>query len=111
MLLRVRPAERRVYLNTLWFFFLGIGGQAVAVVLGALDMQQSASATYAVFRIVSAIALIRLCGFAFFRLLLPLFRRTPPRIIEDVIIAGAYVVYGIIMLRVFGVDLSSIVTT
>ena len=77
-LLRVRPAERRVYLNTLWLFFLGIAGQAVAVVLEALDMPQAAVGTYSLFRIVSAIALIRLSGFAFFRLLLPLGRRTPP---------------------------------
>jgi len=110
-LLRVRPAERIVYLNTLWLFFLGIGGQAVSLLLEALDMPQGAAGTYSVFRIVSAIALIRLGGFAVFRLLLPLGNRTPPRIVEDVVIAVVYVVYGFIQLRGAGVDLSSIVTT
>jgi len=110
-LLRVRPGERGVYLNTLWLFFVGIGGQAVALVLEALDMPSGAANTYSVFRIVSAIALIRLGGFAVFRLLLPLWRRSPPRIVEDVVIAVVYVVYGFIQLRGAGVDLSSIVTT
>jgi len=110
-LLRVRPAERATYLNTLWLFFVGIGGQAVALVLEALDMPRGALGTYSVFRIVSAIALIRLGGFAAFRLLLPLGRRSPPRIVEDVVIAVVYVFYGFIQLRGAGVDLSSIVTT
>src|SRR3954469_5498539 len=110
-LLRVRPAERIVYLNTLWLFFLGIGGQAGSLVLEALDMPPGAAGPYSVFRIVSAIALIRLGGFAVCRLLLPLGNRTPPRIVEDVVIAVVYVVYGFIQLRGAGVDLSSIVTT
>jgi small-conductance mechanosensitive channel len=110
-LLRVRPAERATYLNTLWLFFVGIGGQAVALVLEAIDMPRGALGTYSVFRIVSAIALIRLGGFAVFRLLLPLGRRSPPRIVEDVVIAVVYVLYGFIQLRGAGVDLSSIVTT
>jgi small-conductance mechanosensitive channel len=110
-LLRVRPAGREIYLNTLWLFFVGIGGQAVAVALEALDMPQAAVQTYSVFRILSAAALIRLCGFAFFRLLLPLVRRAPPRIIEDVVMVVVYVVYAFIELRRAGVDLSSIVTT
>jgi len=109
-LLRIRPVERSVYLNTLWLFFLGIAGQAAAVLLDTL-MPQSASATYALFHIVSAIALIRLSGFAVFRLLLPLGRRALPRIVEDLVIAVAYVVYGFVQLRGLGVDLASLVTT
>src|SRR6184192_4434803 len=91
LLLRFRPLERSVYLNTLWLFLIGVFGQATAVPLETLA-PDAASAVHTVFRIVTAIALIRLAGFTFFRLLLPLIGRAMPRIVA-------------------GVDLSSIVTT
>lgn len=110
-LLRVRPAERTTYLNTLWLFMLGLAGQAVAMLLAAVDMASAAGTIRAIFRIVGAIALIRLCGFAAFRLVLPFAGRRPPRIVEDLAIVVAYVAYGFVQLRGAGVDLSSIVTT
>jgi small-conductance mechanosensitive channel/CRP-like cAMP-binding protein len=110
-LLRITPAERGVYLNTLWLFLFGVLGQGVAVLLSTFDMPQAAATVHAVFRIVSAVALIRICGFAAFRLLLPFIGRSPPRIAEDVVIVIVYVIYGFIQLRAAGVDLSSIVTT
>jgi small-conductance mechanosensitive channel/CRP-like cAMP-binding protein len=110
-LLRITPAERGVYLNTLWLFLLGIAGQAVAVVLSSFDVPQIAATVGSVFRIVSAVALIRICGFAAFRLLLPFMGRSPPRIVEDVAIVVVYVIYAFTQLRAIGVDLGSIVTT
>jgi small-conductance mechanosensitive channel len=110
-LLRITPAERGVYLNTLWLFLLGIVGEAAAAVLSTFDMPQAAATVHTVFRIVSVVALIRIGGFAAFRLLLPFLGRSPPRIVEDVAIVIVYVVYGFIQLRGAGVDLSSIVTT
>src|SRR5205814_5092717 len=111
LLLRFRPAERPVYLNTLWLFLLGVFGQAGGLALEALDFPGVASALHTIFRIVGAIALIRLVGFALFRLLLPLMGRVLPRIVEDVVILVLYVIYGLAQLRGAGVDLSSIVTT
>ena len=111
LLLRRRPAERPVYLNTLWLFFLGIGGEAVGALLHTLEAAQAGAAVYSVFRIVSMVALIRMAGFAFFRLALPFFGRMPPRIVEDVAIVVIYFIYGVVQLRAAGVDLSSIVTT
>ncbi|HET7365065.1 MAG TPA: mechanosensitive ion channel family protein [Burkholderiales bacterium] len=110
LLLRLRPLDRSVYLNTLWFFLIGVFGQAASVVLESLA-PAAASGVHTVFRIVSAIALIRLAGFAFFRLLLPVIGRALPRIVEDVVILILYVIYGFAQLRGAGVDLSSIVTT
>lgn len=110
-LLRVRPAERTTYLNTLWLFMLGLAGQALAMLLAAVDMASAAGTIRAIFRIVGAIALIRLCGFAVFRLVLPFAGRQPPRIVEDLAIVVAYVAYAFVQLRGAGVDLSSIVTT
>ena len=111
LLLRFRASERSVYLNTLWLFLIGIFGQAAAVVLDAMAFPDAAAVMQTFFRIVSAIALIRLSGFAAFRLVLPLIGREWPRIVEDVVILVLYVIYGFVQLRGAGVDLSSIVTT
>ena len=110
LLLRFRPLERSVYLNTLWLYLIGVFGQAASLPLEILA-PDIASAVRTVFRIVSAIALIRLAGITFFRLLLPLVGRAMPRIVEDVVILVLYVIYGLAQLRGAGVDLSSIVTT
>jgi small-conductance mechanosensitive channel len=111
VLLHKRRHERKEYQNTLWLFLFGALGQAVAVAIHALGFAGAAAALYMVFRIVAAISLIRLLGFGFFRLLLPFAGRTPPRIIEDLTIIAAYVVYGLAQLRGAGVDLTSIVAT
>jgi small-conductance mechanosensitive channel len=110
-LLRARPAERATYLNTLWLFLVGIGGEAAASLIWALNFPDAAGTVHAIFRFVASIALIRLCGFAAFRLLLPLVGSRPPRIAEDLTIVAVYVVYGFAQLRGAGLDLSSIVTT
>jgi small-conductance mechanosensitive channel/CRP-like cAMP-binding protein len=111
LLLRFRPHERRMFLNTLWLFLVGVVGQAAAWALELLAVPGAGTVVYTVFRILSAIALIRLLGFVLFRLLLPMLRREPPRIIEDLAIVAVYVVYAFAQLRGAGVDLSSIVTT
>jgi small-conductance mechanosensitive channel len=110
-LLRVRPHERLTFLNTLWLFFLGIAGQAIAAGFAAFDLPRAAGIVHAVFRILTAVALIRLFGFTVFRLLLPLAGKRPTRIIEDLAIVAVYVVYGLAQLRGAGVDLGSLVTT
>lgn len=110
LLLRFRPLERSVVLNTLWLYLIGVFGQAASLPLEILA-PDTASAVRTVFRIVSAIALIRLAGITFFRLLLPLIGRALPRIVEDVVILVLYLIYGLAQLRGAGVDLSSIVTT
>jgi small-conductance mechanosensitive channel/CRP-like cAMP-binding protein len=110
-LLRSRPHERVTFLNTLWLFMLGIAGQAAAVALLALDFPRAAATVYTIFRILMALALIRMFAFALFRLLLPLAGRRPTRIIEDIAILVAYAGYGLVQLRGAGVDLGSLVTT
>jgi small-conductance mechanosensitive channel len=110
-LLRVRPLERLTFLNTLWLFFIGIAGQAAALALLALELPRAAGLVHTIFRILTAVALIRLFGFALFRLLLPLAGKRPTRIVEDLAIVLAYVGYGLVQLRGAGVDLGSLVTT
>jgi len=104
LLLRTRPQERAVYLNTLWLFLLGIGTEALADFFGRPTVMSVA-------RVVAAIALIRLTGFFAFRLFLPAMRRPLPRIVEDLAIVGIYIIYGFVQLRGMGVDVGSLVTT
>jgi small-conductance mechanosensitive channel len=110
-LLHARPHERATFLNTLWLFLVGLAGDAAASLVWALNFPEAAGTVHGIFRFVSAIALIRLGGFAAFRILLPLVGSNPPRIIEDLAIVGLYVVYGFVQLRGAGLELSSIVTT
>ena len=110
-LLHARPTERSQYLNTLWLFLLGLGGEAAASLVWALNFPDAAGTVHAIARFVASMALIRQFGFFGFRLLLPAVGSHPPRIAEDLTIAGVYVIYGFAQLRGAGLDLSSIVTT
>jgi small-conductance mechanosensitive channel/CRP-like cAMP-binding protein len=110
-LLRVRPQERVTFLNTLWLFMMSLAGQAAAYALVAFDFPRTGATVHTVFRILAAVSLIRMFGFALFRLALPLMGKHPTRIIEDLAIIVAYVAYGFVQLRGAGVDLGSLVTT
>src|SRR6185436_18492542 len=111
VLLHARAQERATYLNTLWLFFVGIGGEAAASIIWGLNFTEAASTVHAISRFVASIALIRQSGFMAFRLFLPLIGSHPPRIAEDLTIVAVYVIYGFAQLRGAGLDLSSIVTT
>jgi small-conductance mechanosensitive channel len=110
-LLRARPHERATYLNTLWLFLMGVVGQGAASAMFALDFPRAGGTVQTIFRIVAALALIRMLGFTVFRLLLPLAGKHPTRILEDLAIVLVYVAYGFVQLRGAGVDLGSLVTT
>src|ERR1043165_7931926 len=102
--MRTRPHERAVFLNTLWLFLIATIVEELADFFGWPTVMT-------VSRVVAAIAMIRMTGFFFFRLLLPAARRPLPRIVEDLAIVGTYIVYGFVQLRGMGVDVSSLVTT
>ena len=110
-LLRRRPHERVTFLNTLWLFMMGLAGQAAAVAMGAFEFPRAGATVHTIFRILTAVALIRMFGFTVFRLVLPLMGKRPTRIIEDLAIVVAYIGYGLVQLRGAGVDLGSLVTS
>lgn len=57
------------------------------------------------------VVLIRLAGLAFFRVLLPALRVRAPRIVEDIVVIGGYLLWGMVRLSYAGVELSSLVAT
>jgi small-conductance mechanosensitive channel len=110
-LLRARPGDRSSYLNTLWLFLAGVLGQAVGLGAAMFGFDTAARVFDVLFRIVWTIALIRIAGFALFRLVLPKLGKPLPRIIEDLAIIVVYTVYGLSQLRLAGVDLTGIIAT
>ncbi len=57
------------------------------------------------------VVLIRLAGLAIFRVLLPALRVQTPRIVEDIVVIGGYLLWGMVRLSYAGVELSSLVAT
>jgi small-conductance mechanosensitive channel len=57
------------------------------------------------------VVLIRLSGLTLFRVALPALGQHTPRILEDIVVIGGYVLWGMIRLSVAGVELSSLVAT
>ncbi len=57
------------------------------------------------------VVLIRLAGLAAYRVLLPALRLGAPRIVEDIVVIGGYLLWGLIRLSFAGVDLAGLVAT
>lgn len=57
------------------------------------------------------IVLIRLAGLTLFRLALPRLRVNSPRIVEDIVVIGGYLLWAMVRLSYAGVELSSLVAT
>jgi small-conductance mechanosensitive channel len=107
----LRRAEWRTWRNTFLFFGMGLAVQCLGVALKAMALRTGAMVLDTVGFVLSAIALIRLLGFVVFRLLLPRVGLHPPRIHEDLAMAGSYVLLGLVQIRLAGVDLSGILAT
>ncbi|MFZ2540543.1 MAG: mechanosensitive ion channel family protein [Gallionella sp.] len=103
--------ERRSVINTLSFFFVCVVGLFVSGLFHALQFSTTAAVLHEAFLIGAGIALIRLWGLLIFRIVLPRARLTPPRIAEDIFVIIAYIAWGLVRLRVAGLDLGSIVAT
>ncbi|MFC4161327.1 cyclic nucleotide-binding domain-containing protein [Chitinimonas lacunae] len=109
-LFRARPAERRnVWLTTI---FLGLGSLGFALGELAAHLGIKGGAMLAgLFTMLLGMIMIRLWGLIFFRLILPSFNIVLPRILEDVVVMVAYVIWGLVRLRYAGVDLTQLVAT
>ncbi|MGZ5038683.1 MAG: cyclic nucleotide-binding domain-containing protein [Usitatibacter sp.] len=109
-LLALRPADRARVRNAI----LVLGACALAEVASALAPAEAwAAATIAsdLAGAISGLVLIRLASMLFFHVVLPALRMQPPRIVEDIVTAGLYVGWGLVLLRLSGVDPASLVAT
>lgn len=106
-----KPEDRRSLRNTLGLALLGGAGVFTAELLQARGIEISAGFLREASLILAGLALIRLTGQFVFRVLLPLARFSPPRILEDLVVMAAYVVWCLVRMRFAGLDLSGIVAT
>lgn len=106
-----RPADRRSVGYTLGIFMLCLAGQLAAAVLVGRGLGAGAAAAHELLLVGAGMALIRLAGLFLFRVLLPAAGLRPPRIVEDIVVILAYVVFALVRMRLAGVDLSGIVAT
>lgn len=111
LLFHFRREERASLVNTLGFFFACQVGLFISGIVFVLEFSRAAPVLREAFLIGSGVAVIRLWGQLLFRVALPVFKLTPPRITEDFVVIIAYVAWFMVRLRYAGLDLGSIVAT
>lgn len=104
LLFRFRRDDRPALLSTCVIAAIGIAMHALSGLAqrGGLDMFAGVLLEAGV--VLTGIAFIRLAGMFIFRLLLPLLRIEPPRILEDVIVVAGYVGWILTRLHTAGVN-------
>jgi small-conductance mechanosensitive channel/CRP-like cAMP-binding protein len=110
-LLALRPSDRASVRNAV--LVLGACAFAVAAVgLAAPGGARGAAAMVSdVASVLAGAVLIRLASMLAFRVFLPALRAQPPRIVEDIASAALYIGWGLVWLRLSGVDPAGLVAT
>lgn len=111
LLSRFKASDRRSVTTTLSLFLASLAGQFVSGVVDHVGFFSLAKWMHETFLILEGVTAIRLCGMFAFRVLLPLVRLSPPRILEDIVVFIAYLGWGVVRLHYAGLDLSGIVAT
>jgi small-conductance mechanosensitive channel len=111
LLLALRPGERRGTRN--WLIMLGLCALAEVAdaVIDSMGKRTAAAILADVAAIGVGIVLVKLAGVFLFRVVLPAVRVSPARIVEDLVTTALIAGWGIVWLRLAGVDLASLVTT
>ena len=97
--------------HTLLFLGLWILVDAVAAFFSARGEARMAVGIHHVALLGLGLVLIRLSGLAIFRVFLPRLGVKSPRILEDIVVIGAYVIWAMVRMTSIGVDLSSLIAT
>lgn len=111
LLAHFRPIDRRSVALTFIAYLGSLAGQFAGGVLVQSSLGGPGAWLHEAALILEGIAAIRLGGMFVFRLLLPAMRLVPPRILEDILVFVAYLLWGFIRLHQAGLELSGIVTT
>ena len=111
LLARTLRAERGALTGTLLFLGLALLGELAGAVVEAAGMARAGGIVRDAAVVATGLALIRLGGLALFRTVLPAAGLRTARIVEDIVLVLAYVGWGMLRLRLAGLDLASLVTT
>jgi len=110
-LLRASPADRLALRNTLLALALCLALELSAGLIQQSGALRAAALIRGAAIVATGFAVIRLAGLALFRSLLRATGVVTPRIVEDVVLVAAYAVWGLVRLRLAGVDPASLVTS
>jgi small-conductance mechanosensitive channel len=111
ILLPLLPADRRMIRRSIVFLVVAFLAESLAGTLSRMGASTAADVAGAFAAIAAGVVVIRLAFLFFFRVVLSVVRLQVPRIIEDIAYAGAVIAWGLVWLRLAGVDFSSLVTT
>ena len=110
-LARYKVGSRRSVMLTMTAFAASLAGQFASGIVALAGLSGVGMWMHETFLILEGIIAIRIGGMFIFRLLLPLVRLQPPRILEDIIVFIGYLGWGFVRLHYAGLDLSGIITT
>jgi small-conductance mechanosensitive channel/CRP-like cAMP-binding protein len=111
ILMRTPSVGRGALKPTLLFLAFSLGAEFFGALLEASGTTGAGPIVRDVGIVFTGLAIIRLSGFAVFRAALPAMGITTPRIAEDVALVIGFVAWGMLRLRLAGMDLASLVTT
>jgi small-conductance mechanosensitive channel/CRP-like cAMP-binding protein len=111
LLYRFLGAGRITLKHSLLFFGFWLLIDVVAAIFAARYEVQISAALHQAALLGLGLVLIRLSGLVIFRVLLPAMRIQTPRILEDIVVIGGYVLWAMVRLSFAGVELSSLVAT
>jgi hypothetical protein len=111
VLLALRPKDRASTRNAL--VLLGFCALAVLAdaVMHSMGVGKIAGILADAATILVGFVLIRMAGILVFRVVMPALRWTPATIVEDLVTAGLTIAWGLVWLRLSGVELGSLVAT
>jgi len=111
VLLALRPKDRASTRNALVLLGLCAAVGAADTAIGSMGGRTIAGILADASTVLVGVVLIRMTGIFLFRVLLPAVRVTLARIIEDLVTTGLMLAWGLVWLRLAGVDLGSLITT
>jgi small-conductance mechanosensitive channel/CRP-like cAMP-binding protein len=111
ILLALRPRERASTRNMLVLLGFACIAELAGHLIAARQSPTVGTAISDAASIAVGLVVIRLAATALFRVLLPALRLQTARIIEDLVVTALFAAWGLLWLRMAGVDFASLVTT
>lgn len=111
VLLALRPKDRASTRNALILLAFCAIAAAADTAIGTMGGRTIAGILADASTVLVGVVLIRMVGILAFRIVLPAVRIEPARIVEDLVTAGLAIAWGLVWLRLTGVDLGSLITT
>ena len=110
-LLALRPRDRASTRNALVVLLICAVAEIADSLIDSMGRRTVAAIIADAASVTVGVVLIRLGGILLFRVLLPSVRVSPARIVEDLVTTALMVAWGLVWLRMAGVDLASLITT